>query len=679
MEETKEQQSLHRFLQFGIYLSVALDVLLFVYAYKITDNATSVHYGLSHFLERMARMIIYNHPLNSKLFTLILICLVSVGTLSRKKKDLNPKNSIVYPLTAGLLIFIGGLWFYEKTAGVLLPYTNWYDIGYIASAFLGAILIHVAMDNVSKIISSNLGKDKWNVEGESFMQATKPKITPYAVNIPTLFYYKKKVRKGYIVLENVFRGTLLCGVPGSGKSFGVVMPVIRQFLANGFTLCLYDFKFPDLGKVAYYHYLLAKQNGKCKNYEFHVVNLSEPEKSRRLNPWRSAYLSTLADASETAEGLVEAMKKGDKSGGSDQFFTQSAINFLASCIYFFSKYNGGQYSSFPHVLAFLNLSYEDIFSTLFSNKELASLLSPFMTAYKARAFDQLEGQVGTLKIFISRLATKETFWVFSGDDFDLKISDPAHPGVLVLANDPNTQSINSACYSVILNRITRLVNSRGNIPVGLVIDEAPTLYCHKIENLIAQARSNLTAVLLGLQELPQLKQQYGKETAATITAVVGNVLSGSVRNKETLEWLERLFGKVKQVGESLSIDRTKTSVSLNEKLEPLIPAGKIASLKAGEMVGILAADAVEKFTGQYETSAVNCRINLDLKAIKKEEQAYRELPVYYDFKGRKEEVLLQNFNKINSEVQEMVRQFKPMAAPQPAPTSKGSMKPGFKK
>ena len=574
---------------------------------------------------------------------------------------------------------MGGLWFYGQNGQEIFPNTSWFDAGYLACAFFGATLIHVAMDNVSKIISSNLGKDKWNIEGESFMQATKPKITPYAVNIPTLFYYKKKVRKGYIVLENVFRGTLLCGVPGSGKSFGVVMPVIRQFLANGFTLCLYDFKFPDLGKVAYYHYLLAKQNGKCKNYEFHVVNLSEPEKSRRLNPWRAAYLTTLADASETAEGLVEAMKKGDKSGGSDQFFTQSAINFLASCIYFFSKYNGGQYSSFPHVLAFLNLSYEDIFGTLFSNKELASLLSPFMTAYKARAFDQLEGQVGTLKIFISRLATKETFWVFSGDDFDMKISDPAHPGVFVLANDPNTQSINSACYSVILNRITRLVNSRGNIPVGLVIDEAPTLYCHKIENLIAQARSNLTAVLLGLQELPQLKQQYGKETAATITAVVGNVLSGSVRNKETLEWLERLFGKVKQVGESLSIDRTKTSVSLNEKLEPLIPAGKIASLKAGEMVGILAADAVEKFTGQYETSAVNCRINLDLKAIKKEEQAYRELPVYYDFKGRKEEVLLQNFNKINSEVQEMVRQFKPMAAPQPVPTSKGSMKPGFKK
>ena len=679
MEETKEQQSLHRFLQFCIYLSIAIDILLFVYAPKLTGSEISERYGFSHLLERFARIVVYRHPLHSKIFTLILICLVSVGTLSRKKKDLNPKNSIVYPLAAGLLVFIGGLWFYGKIGGAVFTYTSWYDMGYISSAFTGAILIHAAMDNVSKIISSNLGKDKWNVEGESFMQPTKPKVTQYAVNIPMLFYYKKKVHKGYIVLENVFRGTLLCGVPGSGKSFGVVMPVIRQFMALEFTLCLYDFKFPDLGKVAYYHYLLAKQKGKCRNYEFHVVNLNEPEKSRRVNPWRATYLSTLADASETAEGLVEAMKKGDKSGGSDQFFTQSAINFLASCIYFFSKYNGGQYSSFPHVLAFLNLSYEDIFSTLFSNKELASLLSPFMTAYKARAFDQLEGQVGTLKIFISRMATKETFWVFSGDDFDLKISDPAHPGVLVMANDPNTQSINSACYSVILNRITRLVNSRGNIPVGLVIDEAPTLYCHKIENLIAQARSNLTAVLLGLQELPQLKQQYGKETAATITAVVGNVLSGSVRNKETLEWLERLFGKVKQIGESLSIDRTKTSVSLNEKLEPLIPVGKIASLKAGEMVGILAADAVEEFTGKYETSAVNCRINLDLKAIKKEGQAYRELPVYYDFKGRKEEILLQNFNRINSEVQEMIIQFKTVTPQSPAPLSKGSMKPSFKK
>ena len=290
-------------------------------------------------------------------------------------------------------------------------------------------------------------------------------------------------------------------------------------------------------------------------------------------------------------------------------------------------------------------------------------MSPFKSAFVAKEFGQLEGQVGTLKIFISRLATKETFWVFSGDDFNLKISDKQTPGIVVLANDPNTQNINSACYSVVFNRLTKLINSKGNLPSALIIDEVPTMYAHKIENLIAVARSNKVAVLLGLQELPQFQQQYGKDTSATITAVIGNVLSGSVRNKDTLEWLERIFGKNMQMGESLSIDRNKTSMSLNEKLEALIPAGKIASLNTGEMVGLIAADIQDEFTGKYQTSAINCKINLDLNEIRQEEANYQELPVYYDFKGKKDEILKANFLKINDAIDELVKKFTPVEEP----------------
>jgi GGDEF domain-containing protein len=474
-----------------------------------------------------------------------------------------------------------------------------------------------------------------------------------------LFYHRKKVHSGWINICNVFRGTMVIGTPGSGKSFSIVNPFIRQLIAKEFAVCLYDFKFPDLGQIAYYHYLLAKQQGKLKGFAFHVINLNDIEKSRRINPWRADYIRTLADAAETAEGLVEALKKGDRSGGSDQFFTQSAINFLASCIYFMSKYQGGKLCSFPHVLALLNRSYEEIFDTLMSEPELKALLSPFMTAYHAKAFSQLEGQIGTLKIFISRLATKETYWVFSGDDFNLKISDKEKPGMLVLANDPNTQNINSACYSIVINRLTKLINTKGNLPSALIVDEIPTLFVHRVENLIATARSNKVAVLMGLQELPQFNQQYGKDTAATITAVVGNVLSGSVRNKETLDWLERLFGKSKQLGEGLSIDRNKTSTSLNEKLEALIPAGKIASLNSGEMVGVIAAEAQEKYTGQFETSAVNCRINLDMAEIAKEEKSFKPLPAYYDFNGKREERLSRNYIHISQEIEQMVLQFKP--------------------
>ncbi|MGY3212424.1 type IV secretion system DNA-binding domain-containing protein [Mucilaginibacter sp. HD30] len=661
MEETREQQKLHGFMQCGIYLSILLEACLFIYH-------DAPFWGIFlPVLEKIGSLPVYGSLLYSKLATFALICLVSIGTLAKKKTDLDPKSHIVYPLALGLALFFGSMALQGRISQLVVPYTSWYDLSYMVCSVAGAVLISLSMDNVSKIINSGLGKDKWNTEAESFLQPQKKIETPYSVNIPMLFYYDRRVRKGWINLCNVFRGTMVIGTPGSGKSYSVVNPFIRQLIAKEFAVCLYDFKFPDLGQIAYYHYLKARQAGKMKAYTFHVLNLNDPEKSRRINPWRADYIRSLADAAETAEALVEALKKGDKSGGSDQFFTQSAINFLASCIYFLSKYSKGSYSSLPHVLAMLNRSYEEIFNALVSEPELRSLMSPFMTAFNAKAFDQLEGQIGTLKVFISRLATKETYWVFSGDDFDLKISDRERPGVLVLANDPNTQNINAACYSIVINRLTKLINTKGNLPSALIVDEVPTLFIHKVENLIATARSNKVAVLMGLQELPQFSQQYGKDTAATITAVIGNVLSGSVRNKETLEWLERLFGKSKQIGEGLSIDRNKTSTSLNEKLEVLIPAGKIASLNAGEMVGVIAADAQEKFTGIFETSAVNCRIDLDSAEIAGEERNYKPLPVYYDFSGRREEILRQNFNRITQEIENMVLLF---STPAPSGNSK---------
>jgi len=657
MEENKQQQTLYRMLQAGVYLSVLIEIALYACPPQKIDSAGGIA-PIAHLLAgKLLATKIYGTLLHSKLFTLVLLVLVATGTRSRKQRDIDPYLMILLPLAAGLLLFFVSISVLQIQVITTFMILSWEEICYAMMSLTGTILIHVAMDNVSKLIHSNLGKDRWNVEEESFMQPTAPSAAPYAINIPTLFYHRKKVHQGYIPLENLFRGCLLLGVPGSGKSFGVIMPIIRQMIAKSFTMCLYDLKYPDLGKIAYYHYLLSKQKGQCSKHSFHVINLNSPERSRRVNPLKSSYIKTIADASETAEALVEAMKKGDRSGGSDQFFTQSAVNFLASCIYFLSRYEQGKYSSFPHVLAFLNLPYDQIFPILFSNSELASLLSPFLSAYTSKAFDQLEGQVGTLKIFISRLATKETFWVFGGDDFDLTISSPNSPSILVLANDPSTQSINSASLSVVLNRITKLINTKGNLPVGLVIDEAPSLYIHRIEVLIAQARSNLSAVVLGLQELPMLRQQYGKEAAETITAIMGNVLSGSVRSKETLEWLERLLGRVKQMGESLSIDRNKTSLSLSERLEPLVPAGKIASLKTGEMVGIIASETAEIFDGKFQPAAIHCRVNLDIKAIKKEESSYRDLPIYYDFGIHREQILLDNYNRIKDEVQRLANSF----------------------
>jgi hypothetical protein len=653
MEQKRHLEKLHGLIQFLVYAMVFLEIFLFVYSPYVLSGEGAVRHFIP-ILEKLMNLPVYQNLVFSKLAILLAICLAAIGTLSRKELNLNAKKQIVFPLILGFILFFGSAFFYSLEAGTFIfPYTSWSDLAFSICSLFGAVLIHTALDNVSKLIRSGLGKDEWNLEGESFMQERKKTETPYSVNIPMRFYYKKRIHKGWINIVNPFRGTLLIGTPGSGKSYSVVNPFIRQMIAKGYTMCLYDFKFPDLGQIAYYHFLLAKQRGKIKNFQFLVVNMDQVEYSKRINPLKREYIQTLADASETAEAIVESLQKSESSGGSDKFFTQSAVNFLASAIYFVSRHQEGKYSTFAHLLALLNRTYEEIFACLSSFPELESLLSPFRSALEKRAFEQLEGQVGTLKIFISRLNTKETAWIFSGDDFDLRISNPKSPAILVLANSPTTQNINSTCYSVIVNRLTRLINTKGNLPVAIVADEAPTLYIHRVENLISTARSNKVAVLLGLQELPQLKQLQGKDTATTMTAVIGNVLSGSVRNKETLEWLERMFGKKKQLGESVSIDRVKTSVSLNEKYDPLIPAGKIAGMQTGELVGLLAVDA-DKFDGTYKTANIHCRVNLDPGEIKREERNYRPIPQCYAFKGKKEQVLTRNFMRIREEVENII-------------------------
>tara|TARA_R110002049_G_scaffold223441_6_gene395120 strand:+ start:1589 stop:3580 length:1992 start_codon:yes stop_codon:yes gene_type:complete len=653
MEEKRELKKLHGTFQFLVYLMIFLEIFVFIYASQLIE-VEEVGKHLNPLIDKLTKLDIYQNIVFSKIAILIAIILSSIGTVSKKNINLNPRTQIGIPLFIGLLLYFGSIYLFTLEAGIpFIKFTSISQLGYIISTLVGAVLIHTSLDNVSKLIRSGLGKDEWNIEGESFMQEKRKIETAYSVNIPMKFYYKKKVHSGWINVVNPFRGTLLIGTPGSGKSFGVVNPFIRQMIAKGYTMCIYDFKFPDLGQIAYYHYLLAKQQGKNENFKFNVINLDEVEYSKRINPLKKEYLKSVSDASETAEAIVESLQKSESSGGSDKFFTQSAVNFLAACIFFISRHENGKYSTFSHLLSFLNKKYEEIFACLGHFPELESLISPFKSALDKKAFDQLEGQVGTLKIFISRLNNPETAWVFSGDDFPLKISDPNNPSILILANSPATQNINSTCYSVIVNRLTRLINAKGNLPTAIVADEAPTLYIHKVENLISTARSNKVAVLLGLQELPQLKQLQGKDTATTMTAVIGNVISGSVRNKETLEWLERMFGKRKQLGESVSIDRSRTSISLNEKNDPLIPAGKIASLHTGQVAGLLAQEG-ESFTGQHKTSNIHCKINLDMKAINEEEKSYRAMPKFYDFKGKKTEILYSNFMKIRSEVDTII-------------------------
>ena len=720
MEESKELQGFYKIFRAVIYISVLLE--FFEYA---IDPATLDSWGgiLCDIHGRIKRWMIYNdgNLIYSKICTFILICITCIGTRNKKKLEFNAKKQVILPLAFGLALIGTSIWLFNNPMEMRLYTLPLNIILYMIASLIGVILIHISFDNISKFLKEGLLKDRFNLENESFEQCQELQENKYSVNIPMRYYYKGKFRKGWVNIVNPFRGTWVVGTPGSGKTFSIIEPFIRQHSAKGFSMVVYDYKFPTLATKLYYHYKLNQKQGKLPHgCKFNIVNFVDVEYSKRVNPIQLKYINSLAAASETAETLLESLQKGKKEGGggSDQFFQTSAVNFLAACIYFFCNWekepydkdgniltaeknqdpqtkrmiptgrvfdaNGnevepaywlGRYSDMPHILSFLNESYQTIFEVLETDNEVAPLLGPFQTAMKNKAFEQLEGMIGTLRVYTSRLATKESYWVFhkDGDDFDLKVSDPNTPSYLVIANDPEMESIIGALNALILNRLITRVNSGlgKNVPVSIIVDELPTLYFHKIDRLIGTARSNKVSVALGFQELPQLEADYGKVGMQKIITTVGNVVSGSARSKETLEWLSSdIFGKVVQLKKGVTIDRDKTSINLNENMDSLVPASKISDMPTGWVCGQTARDFVQTKVGpngsmniqeseEFKTSKFFCKTDFDMTEIKKEEQNYIPLPKFYKFKSReeRERILYKNFVQVGEDVKAMIKEI----------------------
>lgn len=717
MEESKELQGLYKIFRCAIYVSLLLE--FFEYA---IDPAMLDHFGgvVCDIHGRIKRWIIYQdgNLVYSKIATFVLICITCIGTRNKKHLEFDARRQVLYPLISGIGLTILSVWLFGKETDFRLYGLGYTIILYMVASLIGTILVQVALDNISKFLKEGLMKDRFNLENESFDQCDTLQETPYSVNIPMRYYYKGKFRKGWVNISNPFRGTWVVGTPGSGKTFSIIEPFIRQHSAKGFAMVVYDYKFPTLATKLYYHYLKNKKNGKLpKGCKFNVINFVDVEYSRRVNPIQKKYIDNLAAASETAETLLESLQKGKKEGGggSDQFFQTSAVNFLAACIYFFVNYkkepydqngkklqietkwskelgrdvptgraldeNGnevkpaywlGKYSDMPHILSFLNEGYQTIFDVLQTDNEVAPLLAPFKTAFQNKAHEQLEGMIGTLRVYTSRLATKESYWIFhkDGDDFDLKVSDTKNPAYLLIANDPEMESIIGALNALILNRlVTRVNTGQGkNVPTSIIVDELPTLYFHKIDRLIGTARSNKVSVTLGFQELPQLEADYGKVGMQKIITTVGNVVAGSARSKETLEWLSNdIFGKVVQIKKGVTIDRDKTSINLNENLDNLVPASKISDMSTGWICGQVARDFVKTKTGrggsmniqeaeEFQTSKFFCKTNFDMDAIKKEEKEYVPLPKFYTFasKEARERILYANFIQVDRDIKKLI-------------------------
>ena len=583
----------------------------------------------------------------TKIFALVLLALSCLGTTGVKEEKITWKK-IWTVLAVGFILFFLNWWI------LALPLPIEANTAlYIATMAVGYICLLMGGLWMSRLLKYNLMEDVFNNENESFMQETRLLANDYSINLPTRFYYKKKWNKGWVNVVNPFRATIVLGTPGSGKSYAVVNNFIKQQIEKGYSMYVYDFKFPDLSMIAYNH-LMNNLDGYKVKPKFYVINFDDPRRSHRCNPIHPDFMTDISDAYESAYTIMLNLNKTwvQKQG---DFFVESPIILFAAIIWYLKIYENGKYCTFPHAIEFLNRRYEDIFPILTSYPELENYLSPFMDAWLGGAAEQLQGQIASAKIPLSRMISPQLYWVMSDSEFTLDINNPEDPKILCVGNNPDRQNIYGAALGLYNSRIVKLINKKGMLKSSVIIDELPTIYFKGLDNLIATARSNKVAVCLGFQDFSQLVRDYGDKEAKVVMNTVGNIFSGQVVG-ETAKTLSERFGKVLQKRQSITINRQDKSTSINTQMDSLIPPSKISGLTQGMFVGSVS----DNFDERIEQKIFHAEIVVDNEKVAAETKTYKSIPVITDFTDENgndcmRKMIHSNYNRIKEEVKQIVK------------------------
>ena len=649
MQQEDDLRGLAKVMQFMRALSLLFALIHFYwYAYSwitaVGWNTALVDKILMNFQRTSG---LFSSPLYTKLFCLLFLALSCLGTRSVRSEKIS-RRRIALCGAAGILLFFCGGWLLRlplpvRTLGPL----------YGLTLLAGYCLMLAAGVWLGRLIKERVFEDPFNDENESFMQETRLMTNDYSVNLPTLFYYKRRWHPGWINVVNPFRATVVLGTPGSGKSYAVVNQFIKQQIEKGFSMYIYDFKFDDLSVIAYNHLRTHMQGYKVPP-KFYVINFDDPRRSHRCNPIHRDFMTDISDAYESAYTIMLNLNKTWITKQGD-FFVESPIILLAAIIWFLKIYDGGRYCTFPHAIELLNKKYADVFVILTSYPELENYLSPFMDAWKGGAQDQLQGQIASAKIPLSRMISPQLYWVMTGDDFTLDINNPKAPKILCVGNNPDRQNIYSAALGLYNSRIVRLINKKGKLKSAIIIDELPTIYFRGLDNLIATARSNKVAVCLGFQDFSQLTRDYGEKESKVIQNTVGNIFSGQVVG-DTAETLSKRFGKILQRRKSISFSQGSTTLSTNTQMDSLIPPSKISNLSQGMFVGAVA----DNFDERIEQKIFHAQIVVDNERIKRETDTYTPIPEISSFMGadgqdHMKEIIQANYERIRADVERIVK------------------------
>ncbi len=639
MNTGEDIQGLRKIIDFTRLISLfILSIHFYLFCYQ-----AFAHWGFTanvtdRIIENISKTGLFIGIWRAKLACLLLLAVSLIGVKGKKDEKIEIRSIIAFILCGILLYFIAILVFYLPLSNEIIA------ICYIAITSTGYLLINTGGGQLSRIIKDKLNKDIFNEENETFPQEERLLENEYSINLPAKYRLGKQIRDSFINVINPFRGLLIAGTPGAGKSYFVIRHIIDQHIKKGFSMFLYDFKFDDLSKLAYNKLLKYAKNYPIKP-KFFVINFDDLNRTHRCNPLHPESMEDITDATEASRTIMMGLNR-DWIKKQGDFFVESPINFLTACIWYLRKYENGKYCTLPHVIELMQSDYDQLFAVLETQDEIKVLMNPFISAYQRDAMPQLEGQIASAKIGLARLASPQLYYVLSGNDFTLDVNNPEEPKIICVGNNPQKLQVYGAVLSLYISTMIKLVNRKGQLKSSLIFDEFPTIYFNNMDSLIATARSNKVSTALAVQDFSQLKKDYGAEQADVITGIVGNVISGQVTNS-TAKTLSENFGKISQQKDSMSINSSDTSITKATQMDYAIPASKIATLSSGEFVGVVADNPEQKI----KLKMFHCEIQNDHKAIAKEEIGYQDIPIIKNVSAKD---ITENYNRIKDEIADLL-------------------------
>lgn len=636
----ENQQALVKILDMTRFIAITILVLHFYYyLYGAFREWGLVHEVGDRLMKNIQNTGLFSSFVKSKLIALGFLAISLIGARGKKDEALDYKTAVLH------IVF--GLVAYFLVSEIVLSLS--FPVTFKAAVYMiitscGFLLVLTGGTFFSRIIKDKLNDDIFNSEQETFPQEERLLENEYSVNLRAIYRLKNRKRNSYVNVVNPFRGLLVIGTPGAGKSYFVIRHVITQHIRKGFTMFIYDFKFDDLSHIAYNTWLKNK-HAFATPPKFYYINFDDLNRTHRCNALDPTAMLDITDASESARTILLGLnrewikKQGD-------FFIESPINFLTAIIWYLRRYNDGQFCTLPHVIELMQVDYDSLFTLLRTEKEIEVLINPFINAYLNDVMEQLEGQIASAKVAMARLASPQLYYVLSGSDFTLDLNNPDEPKIICMGNNPQKIQTYGAVLSLYVNRLVKLVNQKGKMKSSLILDEFPTIYLNGIDSLIATARSNKVSTCLGIQDFSQLRKDYGREQADVIVNITGNIISGQVVG-DTARSLSERFGKIMQDRVSYSINSGDTSISKSKQLESALPPSKIASLSSGEFVGMVADNPTQKI----DLKVFNCEIINDHDALKAEEDAYKPIP---EVRKVSPEMVQRNFMQIRQDVQDII-------------------------